>query len=164
LVTSAAKAPLAMLKNAATQRRYSGVNVLILWGAVIERGFAGQAWLTFCQALSLGSNVRKGEHGTTVVYAHRLIPGEERKRAERDGDESGAIPFLKRFTVFNTDQCENLPGELITAPPPVPEGLILPQAEAAWFRISHSCTNATVLHGGGVRLDAGTMRPTRSVI
>jgi antirestriction protein ArdC len=35
LVTSAAKAPLAMLKNAATQRRYSGVNVLILWGAVI---------------------------------------------------------------------------------------------------------------------------------
>jgi len=31
---------------------------------------------------------------------------------------------------FNTDQCENLPGELVTAPPPVPEGLILPQAEA----------------------------------
>ena len=39
--TSAAKAPIAMPKNAATQRRYSGVNVLILWGAVIGRGFAG---------------------------------------------------------------------------------------------------------------------------
>ncbi len=128
--TSAAKAPLAMPKNAATQRRYSGVNVLILWGAVIERGFAGQSWLTFRQALSLGGNVRKGEHGTTVVYADRFIPDEERKRAERDGDEPGAIPFLKRFTVFNTDQCENLPDELVTAPPPVPEGLILPQAEA----------------------------------
>ena len=128
--TSAAKAPIAMPKNAATQRRYSGVNVLILWGAVIERGFAGQSWLTFRQALSLGGNVRKGEHGTTVVYADRFIPDEERKRAERDGDEPGAIPFLKRFTVFNTDQCENLPGELVTAPPPVPEGLILPQAEA----------------------------------
>jgi antirestriction protein ArdC len=128
--TSAAKASLAMPKNAATQRRYSGVNVLILWGAVIERGFAGQRWLTFRQASSLGGNVRIGEHGTTVVYADRFIPDEERKRAERDGDEPGVIPFLKRFTVFNTAQCENLPSELVNAPPPVPEGLILPQAEA----------------------------------
>src|SRR5271170_2254421 len=128
--TAPAKASLAMPKNAATQRRYTGVNVLILWGAVVERGFAGQSWLTFRQALSLGGNVRKGEHGTTVVYADRFIPDDERKRAERDGDEPGAIPFLKRFTVFNTDQCENLPDGLITAPPPVSEGLILPQAEA----------------------------------
>src|SRR5438128_12092137 len=66
--TGAAKASLAMPKNAATQRRYSGVNVLILWGAVVERGFAGQSWLTFRQALSLGGNVRNGEPGTTVVY------------------------------------------------------------------------------------------------
>jgi antirestriction protein ArdC len=29
--TAAAKAPLAMPKNATTQRRYPGVNVLILW-------------------------------------------------------------------------------------------------------------------------------------
>src|SRR5947209_14553671 len=68
--TAAAKAPLAMPMNAATQRRYSGVNVLILWGAVIEHGFAGQSWLTFHQALRLGANVRKGERGTTVVYAN----------------------------------------------------------------------------------------------
>jgi antirestriction protein ArdC len=128
--TAAAKAPLAMPKNATTQRRYSGVNVLILWGAVIERGFVGQSWLTFRQALNLGGNVRKGEHGTTVVYAYRFTPEDERRRAERDGDEPGAIPFLKRFTVFNTDQCENLPDGLVTAPPPVPESLILPQAEA----------------------------------
>ena len=128
--TSAAKASLAMPKNAATQRRYSGINVLILWGAVIERGFAGQSWLTFRQALGLSGNVRKGEHGTTVVYADRFTPDEERRRAERDGDEPNAIPFLKRFTVFNTDQCENLPEGLVTAPVPVPEGLILPHAEA----------------------------------
>jgi len=119
-----------MPQNAATQRRYSGINVLILWGAVIERGFAGQSWLTFRQALGLGGNVRKGERGTTVVYADRFTPDDERRRAERDGDDPYVIPFLKRFTVFNTDQCENLPEELTTAPAPVPEGLILPDAEA----------------------------------
>jgi antirestriction protein ArdC len=128
--TSVAKASLAMPMNAATKRHYSGINVLILWGAVIERGFAGQSWLTFRQALSLGGHVRKSEKGTTIVYADRFVPDEERRRAERDGDEPEAIPFLKRFTVFNTDQCESLPADLATAPPSVPEGLILPQAEA----------------------------------
>ena len=128
--TVAANASLAVPKNATTHRQYSGINVLILWGAVIEHGFSTQNWLTFRQALSLGANVRKGEHGTTVVYADRFVPDEERRRADRDGDEPSAIPFLKRFTVFNTDQCENLPPELTTAPAPVPEGLILPHAEA----------------------------------
>ena len=70
----AAKASLAMPKNAATKRRYSGINVLILWRAVIDRGFAGQSWLTFRQALGLGGHVRKGERGTTVVYADRFVP------------------------------------------------------------------------------------------
>ena len=106
--TAAAKAPLAMPKNATTQRRYSGVNVLILWGAVIERGFVGQSWLTFRQALSLGGNVRKGEHGTTVVYADRFLPEDEKRRAQEAGQEARAIPFLKRFTVFNLAQCEGL--------------------------------------------------------
>src|ERR1700681_797611 len=128
--TAAIKAPLAMPRNASTRRGYSGINVLILWGAVIEHGFAGQSWLTFRQAVGLGGHVRKGEKGTTVVYADRFVPDQERRRAERDGDEAEAIPFLKRFTVFNTDQCENLPPELTSAPVPVPEGLILPHAEA----------------------------------
>jgi len=128
--TAAAKASLTMPKNAATQRQYSGINVLILWDAAIEHGFSTQNWLTFRQALRLSGNVRKGEHGTTVIYADRFLPDEERERAERNGDEPNAIPFLKRFTVFNTDQCERLPAELTSAPAPVPDGLILRHAEA----------------------------------
>ena len=77
--TAAAKASLAIPKNATTQRHYSGINVLILWGAVIEHGFGTQNWLTFRQALGLGGNVRKGERGTTVVYADRFTPDEERR-------------------------------------------------------------------------------------
>jgi antirestriction protein ArdC len=123
---AAAKASLNMPKNAATLRHYSGINVLILWGAVIERGFGTQNWLTVRQALGLGGDVRKGEHGTTIVYADRFVPDEERKRAERDGDEPSAVRFLKRLTVFNTDQCEDLPREVVSAPSPVPEGLRVP--------------------------------------
>jgi len=122
-------APLAMPQNASTGRRYSGINVLILWGAVVQQGFAGQAWVTFRQALSLGGHVRKGELGTTVFYADRFVPEEERKRATETGDDPHSIPFLKRFTVFNTAQCEGLPDEISdTAWPPAP-GLILPKVE-----------------------------------
>lgn len=128
--SSAVSAPLAMPKNAATGRQYSGINVLILWGAVVARGFSCQSWLTFRQALSLGGNIRRGERGTSVVYANRFVPGGEQGRARSAGEEAKSIPFLKRFTVFSTDQCEGLPEELVTAPPPIPEGLILPEVEA----------------------------------
>ena len=119
-----------MPQNAVTRRRYSGINVLILWGAVIERGFSGQSWLTFRQAVSLGGNVRKGERGTAVVYADRFVPDDERRRAAETGQEAQAIPFLKRFTVFSTDQCEGLPDNVASIAPPPPPGLIEPQAEA----------------------------------
>ena len=128
--TAAAKAPLGLPKNASTGRTYSGINVLLLWGAVIERGFTGQSWLTFRQALSLDGNVKKGERGTTVVYTDRFVPEDEQRRARETGEEAQAIPFLKRFTVFNTDQCENLPDDVATATPPVPTGLIEPRVEA----------------------------------
>ncbi|MEQ9053229.1 MAG: zincin-like metallopeptidase domain-containing protein [Roseovarius confluentis] len=128
--SAAAKAPLAMPRNAATGRQYSGINVLILWGAVIEHGFSGQSWLTFRQALALGGNVRKGERGTTVVYADRFTPEDERRRARETGEEAQAIPFLKRFTVFNAAQCENHPEEIAAAAPPPDSGLIEPRVEA----------------------------------
>lgn len=124
------QASVGLPRNAATGRVYSGINVLILWGAVIEHGFAGQGWLTFRQALDLGGHVRKGERGTTVVYADRFIPDDERQRAEEAGEDAQAIPFLKRFTVFNAQQCEGLPEDTTVSVPPVDTGLILPRVEA----------------------------------
>lgn len=115
-------------QNAATGRRYSGINILILWGAVFRHGFPSQSWLTRRQARALGGRVRQGEAGTVIVYAARFTPG--RRQAVRPGGELGAVPFLKRFVVFNTEQCDGLPADLVTVPPPIPDGLILPQAEA----------------------------------
>jgi hypothetical protein len=122
-----AKAPLGLPRNAATGRPYSGINVLLLWCAVEERGFTVQSWLTFRQALKLDAHVKKGEKGTTLFYADRFIPHRERLRAAENGDEPEAIPFLKRFTVFNVDQIEDLPAGLAAAPEPVAENLILPR-------------------------------------
>ena len=128
--TAAAQAPLAMPRNASTGRQYSGINVLILWGAVIQQGYPTQHWLTFRQALSLGGNVRKGERGTTVVYADRFTPEDEKRRAREIGEDANSIPFLKRFTVFNAAQCEGLPDDIAVEAPPPPPGLIEPRVEA----------------------------------
>lgn len=115
--TAAIKAPLAMPRNASTQRGYAGINVLILWGSVIEHGFSGQSWLTFRQALGLGGHVRKGERGTTVVYADRFTPEDERRRAAETGEEPGAIPFLKRFTVAHPTKLVQSAAMASVAPP-----------------------------------------------
>jgi len=120
----------ALPRNALTSRNYSGVNVLILWGAVIDAGYPSQSWLTFRQALEAGGNVRKGERGTTVVYADRFTPEKEKERARQTGGEAKAIPFLKRFTVFNIAQCEGLRPGLAADPAPLPERQIVPVAEA----------------------------------
>jgi antirestriction protein ArdC len=116
--------------NARTGRSYSGINILILWGAVIEAGYASQGWLTFRQAIEAGGAVRKGEHGTTVVYADRFVPESEKARAAENGDDAKAIPFLKRFTLFNVAQCEGLRSDLVPDPAPLPEREIVPVAES----------------------------------
>jgi len=116
-------------RNALTARHYSGVNVLILWGAVIEHDFPSQGWLTFRQALEAGGCVRKGERGTTVVYADRFTPEAEKARAVETGGDAKTIPFLKRFTVFNVAQCEGLRPGLAPDPVPLPERQIVPIAE-----------------------------------
>lgn len=126
-----AKAGIGMPNNAVSNRRYSGINVLTLWDAIVSRGLASHAFLTFRQAIALGGNVRRGEQGIGVIYTRRFIPREEQRRADIEGREpSGGIPFLKWFTVFSVEQCEGLPEHICEPPPPIPEGLILPQAEA----------------------------------
>ncbi len=95
-----------MSRNGLTGNAYSDINVLILWDALIQNGYAAQCWMTFKQALALGGAVRKGEHGTTFVYADHFTPKAEREKAETIGDDPAQVAFLKRYTVFNHAQCE----------------------------------------------------------
>lgn len=129
-------AALGLPRNAATGKHYSGINVLILWGQLFASGYPSQNWLTFRQAHSLGGSVRKGEHGVSVCYADKFIPKSERRgdgngeAKQGEGDPQAAVPFLRRYTVFNTAQCENLPGHCLQAAPTLPAREIVPQAEA----------------------------------
>ncbi|WP_420137934.1 ArdC-like ssDNA-binding domain-containing protein [Sphingomonas sp.] len=77
-----------MPHNAGTGRAYSGINILILWAAVVAGGYRSQRWLTFRQAQAVGGGVRKGEKGTTVCYADRFTPKDEQVRALDDGREA----------------------------------------------------------------------------
>jgi len=126
----AVKTALGLPQNAATGRSYTGINILILWDAAIARGFAANQWLTYRQALGLGGHVGAGERGTTVFYADRFVPHAERERAAEAGDEPEAIPFLKRFTVFNVTQCDGLPERARGNTPTRTEQDIVPEAEA----------------------------------
>lgn len=124
-------------RNAVTGRAYSGVNVLILWGAVIERAFPSQDWLTFKQALAAGGCVRRGETGETIFYAARFTPDSNKPNrasgaveGQSIGDQPQGIPFLKRFTVFNVAQCEGLPPRIAADPVALPERKLVADAES----------------------------------
>jgi antirestriction protein ArdC len=101
--------------NAVSGRRYSGINVLILWAAGVEHGFTSQRWLTYRQAEQAGGHVRRGEKGTVICYADRFTPRDEVDKAQSEDREARTVAFLKRFTVFNIDQCEELP-QALTGP------------------------------------------------
>jgi antirestriction protein ArdC len=87
-------------QNAVTNRPYSGCNVILLWLAR-NRGWSTPRFLTFKQATEAGGHARKGEHGTKVYFVKQL--------QVKDDDETRVVPMLREYTVFNVEQCENLP-------------------------------------------------------
>lgn len=116
-------------RNAITGREYSGINTILL--AMTE--FSSNQWLTFQQAKQAGGNVKKSEKGTTVVFFKTL---KIEDKTQEQADEK-IIPMLKTFTVFNTQQIENLPAKFTESKPqqfnefeqnPIAEFLLL-QAE-----------------------------------
>ena len=122
--------PLGLPVNGLTRRSYFGINILLLWSALEEKGFVLPYWLTFKQAVAMGGSVSKGEHGTHVYFADKFVPQKEQQRANDEGTDPSAIHFLKRYTVFNAEQCEGLPVGLFGKVEPRLPREIVPEAEA----------------------------------
>jgi antirestriction protein ArdC len=88
---------------------YKGINILMLWASAESEGYSCPFWLTFKQAVEMGGHVKKGEHGSPVVYANKFT----KKETTDSGDEiEQEIPYLKEYCVFNAEQCEGLPAYL----------------------------------------------------
>src|ERR1700686_4604997 len=110
---------------------YQGINVLMLWSAAMDKGYAAPVWMTFKQALELKAHVRKGEQGSLVVYADKIIRTET--DADTGEDSERAIPFMKGYTVFNVEQIEGLPDHYTAKPEPQGEPLQLIEAAERFF-------------------------------
>lgn len=119
-----------MPHNAGTGRSYSGINILILWAEIVAKGYASQRWLTYRQAEAAGGNVRRGEKGTIICYADRFTPKAEAEAARGEDREARQVAFLKRFTVFNVDQCDGLPEDFTAAVASADPVLAIAEADA----------------------------------
>ena len=113
-----------MPRNGRTGQAYHGANVLLLWDAAIEQGYASNVWLTYKQASSLRAQVRQGERAVMCAHferqARQLHEGngavcmpevEEEGRAEASSRDS--VLLVRPFWVFNVAQIDGLPGEVV---------------------------------------------------
>jgi antirestriction protein ArdC len=124
--------------NAATGNRYRGVNVVALWAEGMMSGYGSGWWATFQQWKELGAQVRRGEHGTTIVVYKPV--GEQ--SADEDDDQGGRRMFARAFRVFNAGQVE---GWKAQEAPEASQVEVLAQVEAFVAK-----THARIKHGGEV--------------
>ncbi len=120
---------------------YSGINVLLLWSEGMARGFSSPIWMTFKQALQLEAAVRKGESGSTVVFASRFTKSEDDGEG---GEVDREIPFLKAYSVFNVEQIDGLPDHYYPRPGPKIDPVERIEHADRFFRN----TGAIIRHGG----------------
>lgn len=97
-------------KNAISDKTYSGINIFLLSGQ-----YKNPYWMTYTQAGDLGGHVIKGEKSTPIIFWAKhttrtktdTVTGEKTKVSqERD------IPILRYYSVFNAEQCHDLPLEI----------------------------------------------------
>jgi antirestriction protein ArdC len=98
--------------NLISKKPYRGINVFLLALA----GYGSQYWLTYRQAQALGGNVRRGEHGTKIVFWK--FDKFETETADGETEERKSA-FLRYYTVFNLEQTEGLKA-LLALPPAFP--------------------------------------------
>src|ERR1700674_2406767 len=87
--------------NLLSKKPYRGINVLLL----AVRGYGSPFWVTYKQATVLGGNVRRGEHGTKVIF-WKFDKHETETPDGETVEKTSAI--LRYYTVFNVEQCDEI--------------------------------------------------------
>ncbi|MBL8552241.1 MAG: DUF1738 domain-containing protein [Hyphomonadaceae bacterium] len=130
-----------LLPRRANGQPYRGVNIVALWAAGLESGFASPFWFTFKQALALGGQVRKGERGAFVVFYKEMNAQSEGESETEDDTKKAVRRILRGYVVFNRAQIDGLDDRFDA--PQAPSS-ILDDAFAACF----AKVPATICYGG----------------
>lgn len=124
-------------RNLVSGKPYRGVNRMLL--AVATK--PGNTWATFNQWKDKGAMVKRGEHGTHIVYFQKVAAKSE---LGEDGEEiaaRGGYALLKSYVVFNESQVDGYEAPAVEPAKP--------------FEMMVKCeqtinkTGATIQHGGG---------------
>jgi len=111
--------------NPASRRNYNGLNIFILYATARDRGYSQNRWMTLKQAGDCGARVRKGEKSAIVAFWGRVYLEEKTKKnvtrqVKQILEKGGAlpegvtvIPLLRYYNVFNLQQLEGVPENLI---------------------------------------------------
>lgn len=92
-----------------TCRRYRGVNVFLL----LAEDHISPLWLTFNEVQRRGGKIRKGEHGTKILFFKKIT-----KEDEETGEKI-TIPLARYYHVWNTEQVDGIPQPESTPAPRV---------------------------------------------
>ena len=124
-----------MPANFQTRRAYSGINALVLLVTAQSSGYTSPLWMTFKQATAGGGTIKKGEHGTQIVF----FDIKEREETDKETGEIGIkkSALLKSYVVFNLDQTEG-----ITAPEVLSDFQGIEAADVVLTRSGASITEA----------------------
>lgn len=88
--------------NLVSKKEYSGINIFLL----ASQGYGSRHWITYRQAQTLGGTVKKGEHGSKVVF---WKVDEYQKENKGTGEtENRKSVLLRYYNVFNLEQCEGI--------------------------------------------------------
>lgn len=114
------RAAIGMPHNAFSERRYSGINVLSLWHAVVSRGFSSHAFLTFRQAVALGGSAMSAffELGDVILnpFDRRCARWDLLSEIERSGDHAFvAQSLLPHLGIGEHDQWISYAQQLLAA-------------------------------------------------
>jgi antirestriction protein ArdC len=114
-----------MAYNPACHRNYNGLNIFILYYTARSRGYTQNRWMTLHQADECGAKVKKGEKSSMVTFWGRMyVDDKTRQNVTRKVKEILAnggkmpegitvIPILKYYSVFNLEQMEAVPENLL---------------------------------------------------
>jgi len=95
---------LSLPMNGYSGHQYQGINVLILMGETLNKGYTTNRWFTMNQVNKLGARVQKGQKGTPIIFAKFIDKKEDGKVVlDKEGNPEQRY-FLTYTDGWNGDQ------------------------------------------------------------